>query len=514
MIEEKVYSSICPGCGLGCGLYIREKVEPTGDKTKPELSVDFRKNAPVNAGKLCRFGMNLPIYYGKIPNSKVKGKKSSLKEAVAAAAKALKAASKENMAFLSVGMSTNEEQLAFSALAKTFSCPVETGMEIYAAFPETVHKALGYGTGLEEIEASKQVFLFIDPYVSYPLVLRRVLKAKRKGAKVTAVGPKSLPLADENLSLEPAEYGKSLAPTQASILLSDLHPYSDPTQIKAILELAETSGAKLLFLRPFVNSKGATRLAKHTKQRSFEKLLKALEAGEIKTLFCLDSDLSELSLDPKRVKKALSNLDTLIVQASRSSPLTEFADIVIGAEPFYQKKGSVLNAEGRLLKTGGDSILGFKALAELAKALGKEGLDFAQVQKKAFSSFGLSETDEFKPEKAKPISCGNFELRAGFEKKEKPKNTKKEEQTQKAHFSYNFTPFMWQGLEDDCNFVELNIRLVQKLGLSKGGSLNLKTPDGETQMRFKVSALAEGVVLSEKKIKGLVLPRDEVELSR
>ncbi|MFQ6121418.1 MAG: hypothetical protein ACE5KE_16200, partial [Methanosarcinales archaeon] len=45
--------TVCPGCNLVCGLYIDNG------------NIDFRKNAPVNAGKLCKFGMKLPEYYAQ-----------------------------------------------------------------------------------------------------------------------------------------------------------------------------------------------------------------------------------------------------------------------------------------------------------------------------------------------------------------------------------------------------------------------------------------------------------------
>ena len=56
-MTDNVYSTICPGCNFGCGLYIREN---------GALEVDFRKSSPANAGKLCRFGMNLPKLFAPI----------------------------------------------------------------------------------------------------------------------------------------------------------------------------------------------------------------------------------------------------------------------------------------------------------------------------------------------------------------------------------------------------------------------------------------------------------------
>ncbi|MCZ7397074.1 MAG: hypothetical protein O8C59_00995, partial [Candidatus Methanoperedens sp.] len=56
-MSSNVYSTICPGCNFGCGLYMRKN---------GALEVDFRKSSPANAGKLCRFGMSLPRLYAPV----------------------------------------------------------------------------------------------------------------------------------------------------------------------------------------------------------------------------------------------------------------------------------------------------------------------------------------------------------------------------------------------------------------------------------------------------------------
>ena len=521
MLKENVYSTICPGCGLACGLYIRETVSGSGEAA---VSVDFRKNSPVNAGKLCRFGMKLPRYYSEPPVSKAEGKEAAFEEAVSAAARALKAAPEEGVAFLSVGNTTNEEQLTFAELAAALGTGVETGMGIYASFPAAAHAALSRSGSLEQIESAKQVFLFIDPYVSYPLVLRRVLKAKENGAKVISVGAKKLPLADENLCLKPREYRSALSPVPGSVLVADIHPYSDPEQVKAVLDLARGSGAKPFFLRPFANSAGAGLLAKHTWQRTLEKLLKDIDAGKIKTLFCLNSDLLELAPDPVYAKEVLSKLDTLIVQASRGGKLTELADIVIAAEPFYRKRGTVLNSEGRLLANGASSTRGFEALAKLAGAFGRQ-LDFESVQSEVFGAFGLEAADEFtvssevpiavpcevmKAQGSDPVLGSGSNSSSGSVSDSEPWHAP----CSGIGFVYSFNPFMWHGVEDDNNFVELNLGTVQKLGLVKGGTVRIKAPGGQADMRFRVSDVADGFVLSSKKLPRMGFRSVEVELSR
>lgn len=180
---ENVYSSICPGCGLACGLYIRENISENGESS---VSVDFRKSSPVNAGKLCRFGLKLPLYYAGPQASRVKGQDSGLEDAISETIRILKAAPAESLAFFSVGNTTNEEQKVFSALAGVFGLDVETGMAVYSSLPARMHNALNRSISLEEVENAGQITLFVDPYSQYPLLLRRILRAKKKEQKLSA----------------------------------------------------------------------------------------------------------------------------------------------------------------------------------------------------------------------------------------------------------------------------------------------------------------------------------------
>jgi len=107
-MTDNVYSTICPGCNFGCGLYIREN---------GALEVDFRKSSPANAGKLCRFGMNLPKLFAPT-KSMVNGKEITIEEAAKEAAKRI-SASKGSVAFLSLGNTTSEELLAFQKIAES-----------------------------------------------------------------------------------------------------------------------------------------------------------------------------------------------------------------------------------------------------------------------------------------------------------------------------------------------------------------------------------------------------------
>ncbi|MCC4770384.1 hypothetical protein FXV91_09340 [Methanosarcina sp. DH2] len=517
--RENVYASICPGCGLACGLYLRETVSETGEAL---VSVDFRKSAQVNAGKLCSFGLKLPLYYAEPQTSMVKGQKSELEAAISASIEALKTAPVKSLAFFSVGNATNEEQKAFSVLAGAFDKDVETGMGVYSSLPVSMHAALNRNMSLEEVEKAKQVFLFVDPYSQYPLLLRRVLRAKENGAKIVCIGPRHLPVADEQFCLKPGEYGKFLFPSQDSVLVADIHPYSDPEHIKAVLELAEVSGSKTLILKPFANSAGAGLLTANTKQCTLEKLLEGIDSGKIKTLFCLESDFLELTPDREAAVRALSKLDSLIVQTSSRGELSRLADIVIASEPFYRKQGTVLNAEGRLLSIGGDSTLSFDALSSLAAAFGKQ-LDFESARKEVFEDFGLKKAGEFAFRAPAEPCSGPVETEAPcskYEPGQKSCSIFLSESLQEyssasisASLVYSLSPFMWHGLEDENDFVELNLRMIRRLGLVKGGTVKIRSQGKIVDIKFRVSSIEDGYLLSSQRLPITGFPGVEVKFS-
>ncbi|WP_410509356.1 hypothetical protein RSJ42_03725 [Methanosarcina hadiensis] len=523
MCPENVYSSICPGCGLACGLYLRENISGTGE---PSVSVDFRKSSPVNAGKLCRFGLKLPLYYAGLQTSIVKGQNSGIEGAVSEAIKVLKTVPAESLAFFSVGNTTNEEQKVFSALAGVFGLGVETGMGIYSSLPARMIGVLNRSISLEEVENAGQIFLFVDPYSQYPLLLRRILRAKEKGAEIICIGPRKLPLADKQFCLKPAEYMKSLCPSPNSVIIADIHPYSDPEHIKVVIDLAEASGSKTLFLKPFVNSAGMEALAANRKQRTLKKLLEDIDSGKIKTLFCLESDLLELAPDREAAVLTLSKLDTLIVQTSRRGEFSGLADIVIASEPFYRKQGTALNAEGRLLSAGGNSTIGFDALSSLAETFGKQP-DFESVQKEVYEGFGIKEAGDFAlkaPFEPYPISAEPSEAETSCLKC-KPSQEEccrlfSETCTEpgpaflSASLVYSLSPFMWHGLEDDNDFVELNLQMVRKLGLKKGGTVKIRAQGKMADIKFRVSDIENCCLLSAKKLPVASFSGNGVELSR
>ncbi len=463
-MSDNVYSTICPGCNFGCGLYIREN---------GVLDIDFRKSSPANAGKLCRFGMSLPRLYAPA-KSMIDGKEATLEDAAKEAAKRISAG---NAAFLSFGNTTSEELLAFQKVASSYLC---TGVN-FEALPKDTYQTLSVGIPYSEIEAAKHIVLFIDPYEQYPLVLRRLLSAKKKGAKITAVWWKSLPVANE--TIKPEDVSK-LQLTKDSLVIADFHPLSDVELVKSVLSLAKNAGAKVTFLKPFANSTGAYQLSKDAKQKSLAQLVEDINKGTIKTLFCLESDPSIIPAE------TLGKLTNLIVQTG--SAISSKANIIIAHEPLYKKKGTLINNEGRAQSLGGAGTNGLDALGIIAGSK----FEFNALHESVKKAIGITAVDEFTIPKYDRPAYGAIQASA------KPVEAK-------TALVSVYNPFMWFDLEDDNDFVELNLNTVRALKLFKGGTLKIKSNGASIEKKFRVAPVQDNILLTGRKFgieKGMLTP--------
>jgi predicted molibdopterin-dependent oxidoreductase YjgC len=466
-----VYQTVCPGCNMGCGLYIREDDEGT-------LAVDFMKSSPANLGKLCRFGMNLHHHYKKAA-SMVNETEVSVEDAVNAASDKLKGA---DVTMFGVGNTTNEESLAFSKIADTLGTVVNTGMGVYSELPAECHPTVGVGITLDDIESAKRIALFVDPYVQYPLLVRRIRAAKKNGASVVSVGWRDLHLADENKFIDPDKYESELGLDEESVIIADVHPNTDAGWVKRMLNLALKTKARILFMKPFVNATGVDLLCKGTGQKGISEIMAGINEGSIKTLVTLDCDPIELMPDSDAAAATLSQLDNLIVITSRDSPVNKMADIVIATEPLYAKAGSFMNVEGILLNNSGESTTGIDAMSALNQNLGGKAMDYQDLHNKVLESI----VQKYTKPKYKELACEVLDI-GPFEEK-------------KGNLVYLYNPFMWFDQPDDNDFVMVNMNMVNKLGLRKGGMIALTSDKGTMNIRYKVEDMPDGLILTAKKL--------------
>ena len=98
--------------------------------------------------------------------------------------------------------------------------------------------------------------------------------------------------------------------------------------------------------------------------------------GEIKALFVMGTDVLMSEPDTKRVKKALENLDLLVVQDIFMSNTAQYADVLLPAACFAEKDGTFTNLERRVQRVRktssppGKAKADWKIISELANQMG------------------------------------------------------------------------------------------------------------------------------------------------
>ena len=515
--------SICPGCSVGCGLYVV--------KDDAGIDIDYRKRAPVNEGKICKFGVKLPKYYSKeqakpmIKDGDVQ-KEVELGPAIEEVAKKLKEVQEgsgaDSIAFVSSGLATNEELLALSELSGALGCTnLECGL---GKFSQIDSEALKLGIPFEEIENAKNIVLILlDPFVQYPLLSRNILNAKKNGAKVLNIGISEVRAADKTIIVDPKE---QLSKLQAlvgylngkggndafddvesyfsdSVIISDLSSLSDVEVIKAICNINALTDSKMLFMKPYANLSGAAMLGFTSKDGGIDGLLSEIDGGKIKALYLMESDLLGTALDEEKVSETLKKLDLLIVQNSLKTKTSYLADILLPNDLFFEKKGSVVNGEGRVLCNMGDGTSGIEIMGKITEATGGKNIDYEVAHTKVMEKLGISEVNEDKI----PLK------RADKDKKEVLEMEKAPDMTGDHFLVLKTNPFFWCGMAGK-HVVELNIGNVKKLGLNKGENIGLRSNGSIESIKIKVSDIPENVLISEMKLSLVKEPVSEVILEK
>ncbi|MBN1454801.1 MAG: hypothetical protein JW945_00910 [Methanomicrobia archaeon] len=488
----------CPGCCIACGLYLLEFSTPELPAGELKLSLAHRKLAPMNEGKLCKFGMHLPAFYAREPlPTLVDGQETTQDEAIREAKARLERLKPDEIAFVAIPSAvTNEELLSFvsgaTACGSTNRC---FGFEQFLnAIPEDARSALTNGLPFFEIEAASKIVLFLlDPYVHYPLLARRILKARQRGAQVIdiAFAHNRRGIANETVLIDPLDPGsiQKLRDTVAnSLIISEVTPYTSLVVISLVLRLAAETASQLFLLKPFANSTGALLLDSSgaEQRRDLFEILDRIENGSIKGLYLLETDLSAVVFHAAAVKQTLSQLDVLIEQNAFRTPQSELAHVTLQSEPFYRKRGTILTIEGRLLELGGESTNGLRILEQLGS-----NRAFAEVHAEVKHALGLgtAEPTEFEivaPRVEAVVNVAPLPHR----EPEKPEALGDE------HYVlwYKTNPFFWAGIRDK-GFVELSPTALQALGLFVGDALIVG--DAAEKTGFKVAAVPEKLIVSE-----------------
>jgi len=223
--------TICPYCSCGCGIYLIVK-----DGTI--IGQEPWKEHPINEGANCPKGKNAYHFlYSderlKMPLVRKNGtlQETSWDEALDLIVAKLKEATPENSGFLASCKNTNEESYVIQKFAR-----VVKGTNNIECCCRLCHSpsaaALGPAVGSPvmqtsqlEIELADCIFLAgVNIKETFPLMARRVLKAKARGAKVICTDPRKTAtaryLADIHLQLK-AGTDVALINAMMSIILAE-----------------------------------------------------------------------------------------------------------------------------------------------------------------------------------------------------------------------------------------------------------------------------------------------------
>ncbi len=206
--------TVCPYCGCGCGMQLVVR----GDRI---VGVEPWKEHPVNEGKNCPKGRSAYQFLyadGRLTKPLVKRdgafEQTSWKEALDLIARQLGEADSDLVGFINSGKLTNED---LYVVQKFVRCVLKTNnMDNCSRFchsttvPALV-STVGSGvmaTSQESIESADCILIAgVNVKETYPLIARRVIRAKQGGAKVIVVDPRSTltakALADIHLQVRP-----------------------------------------------------------------------------------------------------------------------------------------------------------------------------------------------------------------------------------------------------------------------------------------------------------------------
>ncbi len=70
--------------------------------------------------------------------------------------------------------------------------------------------------------------------------------------------------------------------------------------------------------------------------------------GKIKAIYNIGEDIAHIHANQNKIRKALENLEFLVVNELFPNEITSFADVVFGVKSAYEKEGVYINAERRL----------------------------------------------------------------------------------------------------------------------------------------------------------------------
>jgi NADH-quinone oxidoreductase subunit G len=407
--------SLCIHCSLGCHT-------TASARYREVVRLEGRFSELVNGYFICdrgRFGFPYANLSNRPRRAVVRGNEVSHAEAVRAVADGLSRVSPGAVACVGSSRASLEALALLRAVAAMhrWRGPVCFVDETEARKVEDAVSGLAPELAVSLREMERADFILVlgaDPINEAPMLAPAMRQAWRHGARVAVLDPRpvELPFPFDHLPVRPDDTGRSagalarLAVDRAAVeklggaalrfydalpvapvpqgadgakvaeLASGLRESRNPVivcgtdVVRATVPALAVDLARLLhagkeraglfFVLPGANAFGAALVS--PKGDSLEAVVDAVEAGSVRALVVVESDLFSRFPDEKRLEEALRKADLLVVADYLPTRTTALASILLPSQSLYEAGGCLVNQEGRMQRAlpvyrGGTSIL-------------------------------------------------------------------------------------------------------------------------------------------------------------
>ena len=408
-------ASLCIHCGLGCHTVVSARYREV-------VRQEARFSAAVNGHFICdrgRYGFYYTEDAGRPRSARVDGRACAVGAALETAAQRLGEIAGRfgdtAVAAAGAGRSSLETLAALHHLCRArgwrapafFSDPAAAG---------TIKRAVdrlspGLAVSLQELAAADFILaVAADPVNEAPMLALAMRQAWRAGAGIAVIDPRpvDLPMSFAHVPMAPEavtgalgallkaavsrEAAAALGPEAEAFYdalpgagLSDKDPLADIARTlsrsrhpvivcgtdagsEPLVDLAADAAvmlrsiagrAGLFFLMPGANDFGAALIADDS--CDLERLLAAMEAGQVRALILVENDPFWYYPDRGRLERALNRLDLLVVADCLDTPAAGAAHVFVPTTTLYESGGLFINQEGRMQQAqpafgGGRSI--------------------------------------------------------------------------------------------------------------------------------------------------------------
>lgn len=337
-----VKHTICPSCSVGCGINLINRNEKI-------VGTYPYKRHPVNEGKNCLKGRDCfeLVSENRITSPMIrKGNEfvdSEWDAALTMVSEKIKSYSPEEIGILGSGNITNEDSEIISKFAESYGI---NNIGFFAAnFPQFQEETASY----DDLTESSFIFVIGDVLKENPLIGRRIILAKDKGAEIASADTVDV----STTSLNSDQYFKvnSISELIDNIPLDIKEKLNESSTIvfnklnkkeefSKILEIAKESDSKILPVLKNCNTLGAMKVISPLNNEELKSLI-----DKIKVLITINDDSASYLGD-----SSLNGLDFLITIATSSNDTTSISDVVLPAPCWAEKSGSFTNTAGMIQK--------------------------------------------------------------------------------------------------------------------------------------------------------------------